>query len=297
MDPRQVVVALALLTVAGWRWWGLWNERSKSAGGQTSTCLVNVMALCGGAIAVWSPSPVGPWLAGVVGTVAAVLPQDVLDAAPLVVLAAAVVAGLEVGCRGLGLWPAQRCPRLIHGPLAALLPVVVIAGGPLMGQALASLQASVPAAEAAEVASVETSAAVACSAPGEMHGFKGDQLANAAEIVAVGREMGAPERAWVIALATAMQESSLRNLDHGDRDSLGAFQQRPSMGWGTPAEVTDLRHATRTFYDRLLALPGWDSMPLTEAAQAVQRSAHPNAYARWEDIARAVVATSACTTT
>ena len=95
---------------------------------------------------------------------------------------------------------------------------------------------------------------------------------------------------------TAAQESTLRNLDYGDRDSLGLFQQRPSMGWGTPAQVRDPAYAAAAFYGGpasptrnrgLLGVAGWESMPLTVAAQAVQRSAFPNAYARWEDDARA----------
>lgn len=296
MDPRQAVVALGLLTVAGWRWWGLWRARpTNPTGGQTSTCLINVLALCGGILLAGWAAPV---LAAAASAMAVVLPAAVLSAAPLIVTAAVLVAGLEVGCRGLGLWPAQRCPRLIHGPIAALLPVVILAGGPLMGQALAVVQASVPAAEAAEAVEQVPAAAVACIGPdGDVHGLRGEQLANAAEIVAVGREMGVPERGQVIAVATAAQESSLRNLDHGDRDSLGAFQQRPSQGWGSADQVRDLRYATRTFYDRLLAVPGWDAMPLTVAAQTVQRSGHPNAYARWEDTATAIVNASTCTTT
>jgi hypothetical protein len=73
-----------------------------------------------------------------------------------------------------------------------------------------------------------------------------------------------------------MQESSLRNLNHGDRDSLGLFQQRPSQGWGTPAQVTDPAYAARKFYDGLDEVDGWERLPLWQAAQAVQRSGHPH---------------------
>ena len=126
-----------------------------------------------------------------------------------------------------------------------------------------------------------------------------EQAANARVIVAVGQERGVPERGLLIALMTAMQESTLRNLDYGDRDSLGLFQQRPSMGWGTPAQVRDPAYAAAAFYGGpdsptrnrgLLGVPGWQSMPLTVAAQAVQRSAFPNAYAQWEVPARAWLA-------
>jgi hypothetical protein len=88
-----------------------------------------------------------------------------------------------------------------------------------------------------------------------------------------------------------MQESGLRNLDFGDRDSLGLFQQRPSQGWGTPAQILDPTYAATKFYQKLIAVPGWRQLPLTVAAQRVQVSAYPDAYAKWEPDARAVVAT------
>lgn len=137
--------------------------------------------------------------------------------------------------------------------------------------------------------------AVSNCAAGAAAGLGPDQLANAATIVAVGREMGVSDRGLVVGVATAMQESTLRNLDHGDRDSLGLFQQRPSQGWGTPAQVTDPRYAARKFYDGLLKIPGWDRMPVTVAAQAVQRSGFPSAYAKWENAAAQVVAATTCT--
>jgi cell wall-associated NlpC family hydrolase len=115
------------------------------------------------------------------------------------------------------------------------------------------------------------------------------QRQNAATIIGVARGMGAPPRAWLIALATAMQESTLNNINYGDRDSLGLFQQRPSQGWGTPAQVTDPVYATTIFIERLLEVPGWDSLPVTVAAQTVQRSAFPDAYAKWEGLATELV--------
>ena len=115
-----------------------------------------------------------------------------------------------------------------------------------------------------------------------------DQTANATTIAAVGKAMGLPDHAVTVALATALQESGLRNLDHGDLDSLGLFQQRPSQGWGTPAQIMTPTYAARTFYTHLVQVPNWESLPLTEAAQKVQRSAAPNAYALWEPEARTV---------
>jgi murein DD-endopeptidase MepM/ murein hydrolase activator NlpD len=116
------------------------------------------------------------------------------------------------------------------------------------------------------------------------------QVGNAATIVTVGARMGVPPRGWVIAVATAMQESGLRNLTGGDRDSVGLFQQRPSQGWGTPAQLRDPAYAAGNFYTRLQSIAGWQSLPLTRAAQAVQRSAYPDAYARWEPDATTLVA-------
>jgi hypothetical protein len=107
------------------------------------------------------------------------------------------------------------------------------------------------------------------------------QMQSAATIAAVGQRKGVPERAVQIAVATAMQESELFNLPGGDRDSIGLFQQRASQGWGTPAQLADPRYSTAAFYDHLLKVPGWQTMRLTDAAQAVQRSAHPQLYERW----------------
>ena len=112
-----------------------------------------------------------------------------------------------------------------------------------------------------------------------------EQRQNAATIIQVAQQKGTPPRAWLVALATAMQESTLRNINYGDRDSLGLFQQRPSQGWGSPAQVLDPVYSTTTFLDRLAQVPGWERLPVTVAAQTVQRSAFPDAYAKWEGLA------------
>ena len=109
------------------------------------------------------------------------------------------------------------------------------------------------------------------------------QMANAATISAVGIRRKMPERAVVVALATALQESKLENLDTGDRDSVGLFQQRPSQGWGSPEQIQDPRYAAEKFYKALKKVKGWKKMRVTEAAQKVQRSAYPNAYEKWAD--------------
>ena len=124
-----------------------------------------------------------------------------------------------------------------------------------------------------------------------------EQSANAAVIVAVGRQLGVPDYGIVIALAAAMQESSLRNISYGHLDSVGLFQQRPSAGWGSVAQLTDATYAARLFYGGpsnpnkgktrgLLDIAGWQSLTLTQAAQKVQVSAYPTAYAKWEASAR-----------
>ena len=115
-----------------------------------------------------------------------------------------------------------------------------------------------------------------------------EQTAHATTIAAVGKRMGMPDHAVSIALAAALQESNLYNLEHGDRDSLGLFQQRPSQGWGSASEVLTPHYAAGVFYRRLAGVAGWETLPVTTAAQRVQRSAAPNSYAQWEPQARAI---------
>ena len=120
-----------------------------------------------------------------------------------------------------------------------------------------------------------------------------DQLDIAATIIDIGLAKDLPHWGWVIAVATAMQESGLRNLpplgDRNDHDSIGVFQQRPSQGWGTPAQLANPDYQAGKFYDRLLTVPGWKTMDLTDAAQAVQASAAGGAYAKWTDDAITLV--------
>lgn len=120
-------------------------------------------------------------------------------------------------------------------------------------------------------------------------GWTSEQVANAATIVAVGRQRQVPRRGWVIAVATAIQESTLRNLPGGDRDSVGLFQQRPSQGWGSAAQLQDPAYTSAKFYTALVKVSGWEQMALTQTAQAVQRSAYPGAYAKHEPAATALV--------
>ncbi|MFI6784710.1 hypothetical protein [Micromonospora sp. NPDC050276] len=121
-----------------------------------------------------------------------------------------------------------------------------------------------------------------------------EQTANVKAIIAATKKAGLPERAAVISIATSLQESKLENLGHlgdaNDHDSLGLFQQRPSSGWGTPEQITDPQYSTTAFLKGLKQVDGWQDMPLTEAAQTVQVSAYPDAYAQWEQQAADLVA-------
>jgi hypothetical protein len=120
-----------------------------------------------------------------------------------------------------------------------------------------------------------------------------EQMSNAKAIVEAGKAMGLPPRAWVIAVATSLQESQLKNIgDLGaanDHDSLGLFQQRPSSGWGTPEQIQDPIYSATAFYKGLVDVQDWQSLPLTKAAQKVQVSAYPDHYAKHEAQAGAMV--------
>jgi hypothetical protein len=120
-----------------------------------------------------------------------------------------------------------------------------------------------------------------------------EQRANANEIIKTGEKLNLSPRAQVIAVATSLQETHLNNYGHlggsNDHDSLGLFQQRPSSGWGTPQQLTDPDYAARAFYSSLANVPGYERIPLTDAAQTVQVSAYPDAYAKWETMAAGLV--------
>ena len=152
-------------------------------------------------------------------------------------------------------------------------PVVIVAALVLLGVAWARSAGDVP-------------AEGTCTVDGGTVTVSAEQARHATTIARVARDRGLPDRAVVIALATAQQESGLRNLDYGDRDSLGLFQQRPSQGWGTPEQVQDPVYAAGKFYDGLVEVPGWETGRLTEVAQTVQRSGFPEAYQKHEAMAQ-----------
>jgi hypothetical protein len=125
------------------------------------------------------------------------------------------------------------------------------------------------------------------------------ELANARTVIGVGKGANIPEQGQVIALMTAMQESKFVNYTTPvDHDSLGIFQQRPSTGWGTPEQITDVPTSSKSFYGvapfgsnpGLIQIKGWEGMPPGEVCQAVQRSAFPDRYAQWEQFARDLLA-------
>jgi peptidoglycan DL-endopeptidase CwlO len=116
-----------------------------------------------------------------------------------------------------------------------------------------------------------------------------EQASIATQIIHLGEQRQLQPRSWQIALQAGMTESRLRNLPYGDRDSLGIFQMRPSMGWGTPEQLLNTTYSINKFYDVLLTVPGWEDMRPGDAAQAVERSAFPDRYHLWESLAASLI--------
>ncbi|MEV0806882.1 hypothetical protein [Micromonospora sp. NPDC050200] len=178
---------------------------------------------------------------------------------------------------------------------------LAFAGGVFAGPATGAHAA--PAADAKPVAVVQADKPGVDKGKLIPHGVQGkqshidlgdEQTKNVKAIIAATKKSGLDERAAVISIATSMQESKLENLGHlgesNDHDSLGLFQQRPTSGWGTPEQITDPEYSTMAFQKGLKQVDGWQDMPLTKAAQTVQVSAYPDAYAQWEQQAADLVA-------
>ncbi|MFI2031692.1 C40 family peptidase [Streptomyces buecherae] len=174
------------------------------------------------------------------------------------------------------------------GPLLLIVPILAIGAGTATASCSSTDTSSVDSsAVSAQVKKIlDGGNAEAVSVPGLDD--PAEQVPHAKAIQATGVAMNIPARGQVVALATALQESGLRNLTYGDRDSLGLFQQRPSQGWGTAEEILDPVHSSTTFYQALEKISGWQSLSVTQAAQAVQRSGYPEAYAKWEPLATAL---------
>jgi cell wall-associated NlpC family hydrolase len=177
---------------------------------------------------------------------------------------------------------------LASGPLLLAVPILAIGASSASAScATSGAQAVDSAAVAAQVKAIlDGGGKGTVSVPGLDD--PAEQVTNAKTIQATGVAMNIPARGQIVALATALQESGLRNLTYRDRDSLGLFQQRPSQGWGTASEILDPVHASTSFYTALEKVSGWQSMTVTQAAQAVQQSGFADAYAKWEPLATAL---------
>ncbi|GAB3245659.1 hypothetical protein [Kineosporia babensis] len=162
------------------------------------------------------------------------------------------------------------------------LTVIAVTAGLAVGGAWVWLQGAVGPVTLREICTGEFT-------DGSKHTLEIDQADNAAIITGIAEKREFPVRAATIGVATAIQESKLRNITYGDRDSVGLFQQRPSMGWGTREEILDPIYATNKFYDELEKIGDLDDLTITEAAQKVQRSGFPEAYADHEPEARLIV--------
>jgi hypothetical protein len=169
----------------------------------------------------------------------------------------------------------SRSERGLARLLLAVVVVVLVAGAVGLAFRLGAGPLPDPEGCRAEVGGVEVSLSTT-------------QAENASLIAAISVRRGLPARAASIALATAFQESKLRNLNYGDADSVGLFQQRPSQGWGTEEQLQDPEYAINAFYDALAQVEGYQDMRITEAAQLVQRSGYPEAYEEHADGARAL---------
>ncbi|SHN22766.1 C40 family peptidase [Actinacidiphila paucisporea] len=174
------------------------------------------------------------------------------------------------------------------GPLLLAVPLLgITAGSTAASCSTGGAQAVDNAAVAAQVKAILDGSSTGTVTVSGL-GNPAEQVPNAKTIVATGMAMGIPARGQIVALATSLQESGLRNPTYGDRDSLGLFQQRPSEGWGTAIEILDPVHASTKFYEALEQVSGWQSLSVAQAAQAVQKSALPDAYAKWDPLATAL---------
>jgi hypothetical protein len=189
--------------------------------------------------------------------------------------------------------------------ISAMVILVLVAGIGIVAVGAGSSAGGVVAIAAGKGSASESSCTPAAPAGttgdtvavGEV-GYTEAQIEIVKQIIGVGKGVSIPEKGWIIAVMVAMQESTIQNLDGGDADSLGIMQQRPSTGWGTREQIKNPVYAIQAFYlgvngngnPGLMSVPGWDSMPYTQAAQLVQRSAFPDAYAKHEPEAVSLIA-------
>jgi hypothetical protein len=287
----------------------MWREEGKKGtvgrgGPKKSTIL---LALVGGCMVAVIGKPLGEFVTWLVGKIGTLTGAYVGIGGSALLLIASIWVTLEVLVKGL--IPKTATPKRVHAPMAALAPTVIVAAGiPLLAAGILSIQSGGTSALALVAAGVSpiapaVSASSVCTPDGKVSGLTESQMRNAAAIVAAGRERGVSERGQVIAVATALQESQLKMyanrtvpsslaIPHeavgADHDSVGLFQQR-AAGWGPLSSRMDAKQSAAVFYAALDRVPNWESMPLTAAAQTVQRSAYPYAYAKHEAKAAQIV--------
>ena len=183
----------------------------------------------------------------------------------------------------------MRLGLLIGVVVAALFAAVFTTG--VVAKVVTDQQAA-----QAQVQNLSCDAAIGPTDAGDVQTAQGQadrldptQRSIVAQIIAIGKQRGLSPRAWQVAIQAGMTESGLRNLAFGDRDSLGIFQMRPSMGWGTVGQLQDVTYEINKFYDVLLSVPNWDGQRPGDSAQDVERSAFPDRYHRWEPMAAHLV--------
>jgi len=179
--------------------------------------------------------------------------------------------------------PSQADADKSGGGWIKALVVLLVIGGLVAGGAIWALN------KLGDLSLFRTSGCTASSSTGSMS-LDLEQAKDAATIAAVGQSLNVPTFGIEVAEATARQESKLHNLSYGDRDSVGLFQQRPSQGWGTTAQIMDPVYSSTKFYQALVRVTGWQQLTLTQAAQKVQQSGTPDAYAQWEQFATVITA-------
>jgi len=181
------------------------------------------------------------------------------------------------------------------GVLVGVLVAVLFAGVATVGVVAKVVTDQQQAQTQASYRNVSCDAAIGPSQPGTDQGatqasrLDAQQQLIVRSIIEIGKQRDLAPRAWQIAIQAGMTESTLRNLAHGDRDSLGIFQMRPSMGWGTVAQLQDIPYQINKFYDVLLTVPNWDKQRPGSSAQDVERSAFPDRYHKWEPMAAYLV--------
>lgn len=201
----------------------------------------------------------------------ALVPTGAAFAATSVAAPAATHSVVQAAAQPLAAAPAQQ-------PVAD-----AVAAAPAAAPAAPPAPAAAPVVDAFKTTSVSGLEATGLYGSQQTFHASAEQWANARTITEVAKDRGMSPYAAVIAVATSIQESTLKNINYGDRDSLGLFQQRPSCGWGSASQITDPSYAANAFLSALQnKVPNYNHTTLWKAAQNVQESGFPTAYAKWE---------------